>query len=59
MHSTATTLVIGTPRYMPLEHIKGRAGPSADIYALGVTLIESDAAASEGVQQDAHREQSR
>ncbi len=31
--------VVGTFGYMPPEQLVGRAGPSSDLYALGVTLI--------------------
>jgi serine/threonine-protein kinase len=32
--------VVGTPRYIAPERFVGRAGPAADIYALGLTLYE-------------------
>jgi len=37
----ATTVIGGTPYYMaPEQSLGGTAGPSADLYALGVTLFE-------------------
>lgn len=31
--------VIGTPGYMPMEQLMGRAAPASDLYALGATLV--------------------
>ena len=31
--------IIGTPGYMPIEQVMGRAVPASDLYALGATLI--------------------
>lgn len=31
--------IIGTPGYMPIEQVMGRAVPASDMYALGATLI--------------------
>jgi tetratricopeptide (TPR) repeat protein len=35
------TLIIGTPRYMAPEQVRGQAGPSVDLYAVGVMLYEA------------------
>lgn len=35
---TSRSLVIGTPGYMPMEQLVGRADPRSDLYALGVTM---------------------
>jgi eukaryotic-like serine/threonine-protein kinase len=37
---TATGMVMGTVDYLAPEAIRGRAGPAADVYALGVLLYE-------------------
>ncbi len=38
---TAAGVLVGTPRYMPPEQLKGEAvGPAGDIYSLGVVAIE-------------------
>lgn len=34
-----TGTIIGTPEYMPVEQIKGKAFPASDLYSLGVTGI--------------------
>ncbi|MGB3535221.1 MAG: tetratricopeptide repeat protein [Microcoleaceae cyanobacterium] len=33
--------VVGTPGYMPIEHLSGRPRTNSDIYALGMTAIEA------------------
>ncbi len=37
-YGVASTIV-GTPGYMPMEQLEGRAMPASDIYSLGITLI--------------------
>ncbi|HEY9903052.1 MAG TPA: serine/threonine-protein kinase [Candidatus Sericytochromatia bacterium] len=34
-----TGTIIGSPEYMPLEQMKGKAFPASDLYSLGVTCI--------------------
>lgn len=38
MSTVGGSTVIGTPGYMPMEQMVGRATPASDIYSLGVTL---------------------
>jgi serine/threonine protein kinase/tetratricopeptide (TPR) repeat protein len=33
--------VVGTPGYMPIEHLSGRPRTNSDLYALGMTAIEA------------------
>ena len=33
--------IVGTMGYMPLEQIRGHAGPASDLYALGMTMVVS------------------
>jgi eukaryotic-like serine/threonine-protein kinase len=37
---TVSTMVIGTPNYMPDEQLRGKPTFASDIYALGITAIE-------------------
>ena len=38
---TATTAIVGTPGYMPMEQINGHPGLCSDIYAVGMIGIEA------------------
>ncbi len=38
MATVGGSTVIGTPGYMPMEQLIGRASPASDLYSLGVTL---------------------
>jgi len=40
-HITQAGITLGTPRYMPIEQLKGeRLGPATDLYAVGLVLYE-------------------